>query len=273
MSPTPTPAGSPRPGDPRRSPPHRHAPAHRPAPRRRGTAAHRRHATCDCPAAPPHRSPGRRPSWRGARRRSAGPPVRPRRGRRGGARARPTGPRDAVADGFEHDRARLDRPPVHVREHAGIQRGEPCVGEGRAGEHGRRGQRRRPRALGEHGEADGDHQRGGRARPVDEEPGHQRREHEVPRVLAHHGQRQRRCATRAAPAAPRPARECRPRRSTASRAPRGSAPSRHALLSPRRRTPCAQTPTWSRSAARRFSPMPETWSSSSTDLKPPCCSR
>ena len=35
----------------------------------------------------------------------------------------------------------------------------------------------------------------------------------------------------------------------------------------------AQTPTWSRRAARRFSPMPETWSSSATDVKPPCCSR
>ena len=43
---------------------------------------------------------------------SAGRPARPRPGRRGGARARPT-VRGRGADGFEHDRARLDRLPVH----------------------------------------------------------------------------------------------------------------------------------------------------------------
>ena len=188
MSPTPTPAGpgrdhappaaAPPPGPPRTA-------RHRPAP---PAAAPPPTGVTPRATAPPAVAPplaGAAPvvaRGQARERRTACSPA-PGPSRR---RTRATdGPAHAVADGFEHDRARLDRPPVHVREHAGVQRGEPRVGEGRAGEHGRRGQRRRPRALGEHGEADGGHQRGGRARPVDEEPGHQRREHEVPRVLAH----------------------------------------------------------------------------------------
>ena len=166
-------------------------------------------------------------------------------------------------------RVSIDRPCM-VREHAGVQRREPCVGEGRAGEHGRRGQRRRPRALRKRGEADGDHQR---ARPPP--PGRRGGRPpapQAPRAAGAHAPRPAPAtiATSAAPARTTPAPEYRHWCSTP-----GAARSRPrvAPLSPRCRTSCAQTPTWSRSAARRFSPIPETWSSSSTDLKPPCCSR
>ncbi len=160
------------------------------------------------------------------------------------------GPRRALADGLEHRRGH--------RHRAARERNEPCVvgsvepalrDRGAAHDAGSRQQcerqRRHPaRQRGpsvdpaqhhdRHGHCGGDHEHRGARHGREQQAAHDGEQHDVPRMAQHHGRG------------------------------RGELPAdgRHPY-----------TRTCSRSEARRVSPIPGTWSSSSTDPKPSCSSR
>ena len=179
-----------------------------------------------------HRTPPDVRAQRGTRMAGRGArPARPRPGRRAAGRARPPGRRRAR--GPARARPRGSRPSARRSARARPRRA-------------RAGARRRAATPREHG-------RRGEHAPAADAP------------------RARRAATAGA-ARRRPPRRRSPSSSPATSAREDEVPrmladgGERAAVAPTR----PQTRTCSRSAARRFSPMPGIWSSSSTEPKPPC---